>query len=67
MGVLIEMVGYNGKPIFIAKEKIMSFSDADAEKYGAPATTITMALGESSEEWIVHETIDAVRHKYDNA
>lgn len=47
-------------------DKIMAVSDATEEKYGAPAATITMALGDTSEEWIVHETIEAVRAKYDN-
>ena len=66
MGKMIEFIGYNGKPIFIASDKIMSVNEADEKKHGAPMSTLTMAVVGASEEWLVRETIDSVRIKYDN-
>jgi hypothetical protein len=56
---LIEFTGYDMKPLFIVASKILAVSSTN-EKHGSPSTKLLISLGETSEEWVVRETLEAV-------
>ena len=62
MSTMIEFAGYGGKPIYIAKEKILSVSKKDEN-----SSQLQIAVGQCSEEWIVLESLESVRLKFDNS
>ena len=66
MSTLIETIGYNLRPIFIAKDKIIGMQ----ETRDNPQQTVVYIQGvgpEGTEEWIINESIHTFRVKYDNS
>jgi len=60
--MMIEMVGYNGKPLWIESRRVVAISPSP------PAMCIVVvACGECTEKWTVGETADTVRRAVDEA
>lgn len=69
-GTLIETKGYDGKTLFIAKDKILAMRETIAAGWSidgnrGPVTLIWLAGSE--EEWFVREAASTLRIKYDNS
>ena len=62
--IMIETTGFNMKPIFIAKDKILGMSQGGDNPQ---QTILFMACGSESEEWIINESVLTFRVKYDNS
>jgi hypothetical protein len=67
MSRMIEFVGYDGRPIWVAVSRILAVSEASGEKYGSPSSYITIAFGDTSDDWIVHETVADILKKLENS
>jgi len=62
--VLIETVGYDMRPLFIAKNKIMAMQENNGNH---EQTRLIMANSDDSEEWGINESLSSFRVKYDNS
>jgi hypothetical protein len=61
--MLIEIVGYNGKPLWIESSKVVGLS-----AHPPPASCVlSMACGETTEEWNLCDDADRVRRAVDGA
>jgi len=70
MSTMIETTGYNGMALLIAKDKILSMQERIAQggqvgELHGPLTAIDM-IGDT-EEWLVRESMNSLRVKYDNS
>ena len=66
MSVLIETTGYDLRPLFIAKDKIVGMQ----ERKDNPQQTVVYIQGAGpggTEEWIINESVHTFRVKYDNS
>ena len=61
---MIETIGFNMRPLYVAKDKILGM----LQKNDNPQqTSLLIACGTESEEWIINESVLVFRVKYDNA
>ena len=62
--IMLETTGFDMCPLCVAKDKILGM----AQKGDNPQqTTLIMACGTESEEWVINESVLTFRVKYDNA
>ena len=59
---MIEFTGYDGRTIYLAKDKIVGM-----QKLTEVATTIFVGCDTASEEWAVKEPLHEVLAKYNGA
>ncbi|MCB5272461.1 MAG: hypothetical protein LHW56_11570 [Candidatus Cloacimonetes bacterium] len=62
---LIPFLGFNYRPLFIEKRKIIALSESLTSTIDKPKTIIYVAAGSESEEWTVLETFEEVVKKYE--
>lgn len=62
--VMIETIGLDMRSLYVAKDKILGMKQKD----GNPQQSVLiMVCGTKSEEWVINESVQIFRVKYDNS
>lgn len=62
--VLIPTTGFDGKPLLIAKRKILGII---THPHNPAHAQVAVASGPGDDWWTIAETVESFRTKYDNA